>query len=340
MGQKISIIIPAFNMERFIKEAVLSVITQKDISLNDIEIIVINDGSNDNTERIVRELIKKHGDFIKCISFETNAGVLTATVEGLANARGKYICLLDADDIWHSNKLSEVVSCFADGYDLVFHEGEFIDASGYFLNKPVKCMIDDDKIADSIRTFNGGFPMGSSISFRRSMLDLELLISVFNSFKDKKVERSIHQDSAILHTLLSRSDIKIKCIRNNLYGYRMHENNDSLKSDFDNDSKLRKIFDGGLHTSLFATEIYKKSGLYYEDKGIEIGFMKFVYCKNFSLREKTLFNLYKDYYFLLKNNAFRGNKEKITKFIYPLFFRLPVTMRIFFRQIMSSFLPN
>lgn len=332
MGQKISIIIPAFNMERFIEEAVLSVTNQEGIPLDDIEIVIINDGSRDNTERIVGELIKKHGDFIKCINLETNAGVLTATVEGLTQARGEYICLLDADDVWRSNKLYEVVSCFEDGCDLVFHEGEFIDVNGNSLNKSVRCMMDDDKIAASIRTFNGGIPMGSSISFRRSRLDLELLVSVYNSFKEENVERSVHQDSAILHTLISRKDIKIKCIRNNLYGYRVHENNDSLKSDFDNDRRLRKIFNGGLHTTLFAIEIYKRSGLYYEDKRIETGFMKFLYCKNFSLREKNLLALFRDYYYLLKNNAFTGKKEKLTKFIYPLFFKLPVKLRKLIRR--------
>lgn len=327
MGKKISIITPAFNMERFIEQAVLSAVEQNGISLRDMEILVVNDGSQDSTEAIVEGLIKKHGDFIRLISLKANTGVLTATIEGLKKASGEYICLLDADDVWARNKLSEVTSCFEAGYDLVFHEGEFVDSNGNFLNKYVRCVIPDDLIAYNIKSFNGGTPLGSSISFRRSKLDLKLLIPVYESFREKNMEGFVYQDSAILHALMSGKDINIKCIRKSLYGYRVHESNSSLNSDFDNVERLREIFNKGLHTTLFAVEIYRKSGLYYEDKSIETGSMKFLYCKNFSLREKNLFALYRDYYFLLKNNAFIGKKEQLTKFIYPLFFRLPVKIR-------------
>jgi glycosyltransferase involved in cell wall biosynthesis len=78
MGQKISIIIPAFNMERFIEQAVQSAVEQDGISLSDLEILAVNDGSEDSTGHIVEGLIKKYGGFIRLISLKSNAGVLTA----------------------------------------------------------------------------------------------------------------------------------------------------------------------------------------------------------------------------------------------------------------------
>lgn len=319
-------------MESFIEQAVVSAVEQDGISPSDVEILVVNDGSEDGTGHIVEGLIRKHGGLIRLINLKSNAGVLTATIEGLKKAAGEYICLLDADDVWARNKLSEVVSCFESGYDLVFHEGEFIDSNGNSLNKYVRCVIPDDMIAYNIRSFNGGIPLGSSISFRRSKLDLELLNSVYEVFNDKSLERFVYQDSAILHTLMSRKDLNIKCIRKDLYDYRVHESNSSLNSDFDNVERLRETFNKGLQTTLFAIEIYKKSGLYYTDKSIETGFLKFLYCKNFSLKEKALLALFKDYYLLLRKNAFTGGKEKLTKFIYPFFFRLPVKLRVVIRQ--------
>ena len=95
---KVSVIIPAYNAEKFIEEAILSVLSQ---SYNNLECIVINDGSTDNTLDILKA-------FGKDIIFhnQSNMGVSQARNSGLKIARGGWIAFLDADDIWHPNKLS------------------------------------------------------------------------------------------------------------------------------------------------------------------------------------------------------------------------------------------
>ena len=89
----LSIIIPAYNVERFIARTLRTFISQ---SLEDCEIIVVNDGSKDKTLEIARQ-IAKNEPRIKIINQE-NKGVSVARNVGLENASGKYIYLMDSDD--------------------------------------------------------------------------------------------------------------------------------------------------------------------------------------------------------------------------------------------------
>ena len=90
----ISIIIPVFNAEKYIEECINSILNQ---TYSKIEIIIINDGSTDNSEKICLELSKKD-QRIKYI-YQNNAGVTVARKTGVENATGEWISFVDADDI-------------------------------------------------------------------------------------------------------------------------------------------------------------------------------------------------------------------------------------------------
>ena len=93
----ISVVMPAFNAERYICESIESVLNQ---SYENIELIVINDGSTDNTAQAVAHLMHA------IIYIETeNKGVSAARNLGIQQAKGEWIAFLDADDIWLPNKL-------------------------------------------------------------------------------------------------------------------------------------------------------------------------------------------------------------------------------------------
>ncbi|MEL6927283.1 MAG: glycosyltransferase family A protein [Cyanobacteria bacterium J06600_6] len=94
----ISIIIPAYNASQTIKETIESVRQQTD---NDWELIVVNDGSTDNTLAVIESINEPR---LKIIS-STNGGVAIARNRGIAEAQGKYLAFLDADDLWVANKL-------------------------------------------------------------------------------------------------------------------------------------------------------------------------------------------------------------------------------------------
>ncbi|MFA7689100.1 MAG: glycosyltransferase [Bacilli bacterium] len=96
----ISVIMPALNVENYIAEAIESILSQSGINF---ELIIINDGSKDSTQKIIDNYIKRYSN-IKCIK-QNNNGLSHARKEGLNIARGKYICFCDADDILEKNAL-------------------------------------------------------------------------------------------------------------------------------------------------------------------------------------------------------------------------------------------
>ena len=91
----ISVIIPVYNGAKFIESALNSVLKQ---DYQNFEIIVVNDGSIDNSETVIKTY---NVTYIK----QDNMGVAAARNNGIDNAKGKFIAFLDQDDIWVSNKL-------------------------------------------------------------------------------------------------------------------------------------------------------------------------------------------------------------------------------------------
>ncbi len=104
MQSLVSIIIPCFNTEKYIGEAIDSVLNQ---TYKNIEVLVVNDGSTDHSEEIIKSYLEKDKR-VKYI-FQDNNGVSSARNKGLENADGEIISFLDADDIWEKNNLEEKV---------------------------------------------------------------------------------------------------------------------------------------------------------------------------------------------------------------------------------------
>lgn len=102
----VSVIIPTYNYAHFISEAIESVL-QSNFPQSEIEIIVIDDGSTDDTFnkiKIYKDKVKYH--------FQTNQGKAEATRAGIGNAKGKYVFNLDADDLFLPDKIQNVVKIF------------------------------------------------------------------------------------------------------------------------------------------------------------------------------------------------------------------------------------
>lgn len=95
----VSVIITAYNVEKYIKQAIESVLVQN----IPLEIIIINDASTDNTEKVIYEYL--HLDFFKYIKNNTNIGVAKSRNRGINMSQGEYIAFLDADDWWERDKL-------------------------------------------------------------------------------------------------------------------------------------------------------------------------------------------------------------------------------------------
>lgn len=99
----VSVIIPTYNSEKYIAETLNSVLNQ---TYREIEIIIIDDCSKDNTFEIVKEYEKKYSNIV-CLKQEQNKGVAEARNRGIKKSRGRYIAFLDSDDLWYEKKLEK-----------------------------------------------------------------------------------------------------------------------------------------------------------------------------------------------------------------------------------------
>lgn len=99
--EKISVVIPTYNRQHTLLRAVNSVLQQ---SYSELEILIIDDGSTDSTEEIVRTIEDYR---VRYIPLGKNQGVANARNFGVANAEGEWIAFQDSDDSWHKDKLEK-----------------------------------------------------------------------------------------------------------------------------------------------------------------------------------------------------------------------------------------
>ncbi|MCC8187536.1 MAG: glycosyltransferase [Bacteroides sp.] len=125
---KVSIIIPMYNTAEYVYEALTSIMEQ---TLQEIEIIVVNDGSTDQSPNIVRELSEKDPR-IQLIHQE-NQGQSVARNQGIARATGTYLYFMDSDDVLHKEALSACYACCErDTLDFVFFNAEILNKDNSF----------------------------------------------------------------------------------------------------------------------------------------------------------------------------------------------------------------
>ena len=124
----ISVIIPAYNAERTIKETIQSVLNQ---SFQDLELLIINDGSQDSTLDVV-ESIQDPRIRVFCYP---NAGSSASRNRGIALAKGEYVSFIDADDLWTADKLEAQYKALQENPQaaVAYSWTDHIDESGQFL---------------------------------------------------------------------------------------------------------------------------------------------------------------------------------------------------------------
>lgn len=130
---KVSIIMPAYNAERYITEAIQSVIAQ---TFTDWELIVIDDASQDSTVEIVQKFSAQNSRILLYRNMQ-NSGVSATRNRGLDMAIGEYVAFLDSDDIWASDKLEkQIYALLAENAQICYSSYSFIDLSGNSIRIP------------------------------------------------------------------------------------------------------------------------------------------------------------------------------------------------------------
>ena len=217
--EKITIIIPVYNVEKYIKDSIESAINQ---THNNLEIILINDESTDLSGEICEEYAKRD-DRIKVVH-QKNKGLAGARNTGLELATGKYIMFLDSDDTFEldacENLYNEIEKTSAD-----FVIGNYIntDVDGTKWQKPAFDTNKYSKFKLSIYDYNDSFYIMNSSAcnkiFSKSFLD---------KLNIKFTDRAIAED-AIFTTYCFIKSTNVYYIPNIIFNYRQR-NNDSISS--------------------------------------------------------------------------------------------------------------
>ena len=123
----VSIVVPVYNAARFLEDTIKTVQEQ---TYNNWELLLVNDCSTDNSVEMINEYIKKD-DRIKLFNQEKNGGAALARNRGIDEASGKYLCYIDADDLWDKEKLEKQVKFMKEkDCEFSFTGYEFADENG------------------------------------------------------------------------------------------------------------------------------------------------------------------------------------------------------------------
>lgn len=221
MTPLVSVVIPTYNQPALLAETLKSVFAQ---TFSDYEIIIVNDGSTDNTLETLRPIVQSRAGRVRIIS-QQNRGIGAARNRGIDEAQGKYVALLDHDDLWLPQKLQAQVDLFMRHPRVIASSVPFS-----FSNAPAVAAFDADAlgavdgvIERPMRTAAQGhnFTMTSTLMFNR-----ERAVGLRHGEIRGAVE-----DMQFQIGLLARGPFGIAS-RTILAVYRVHDQNYSRRSDF------------------------------------------------------------------------------------------------------------
>lgn len=256
MNNLISVIIPAYNIEKYIQKCVLSVLKQ---TYTNLEIIIVNDGSTDKTGAVCDELAKTD-DRIKVLH-QQNMGLSEARNNGIKLASGEYISLIDGDDIVKKDFLRNMADAMKDNVDVV--------VGGY------KTVVDTKKIL-CINEMSNSTLSGKDATIRLLTKQEDFFVIAWNKLYKRGLftknniwypAKRIHEDNLTTYKLLSKArNVTIIDSSDYLYVKRAGSITDKSKKDLQIQEKINaaneaiKYFPSGdLHEaakySLFLAQI-------------------------------------------------------------------------------------
>ncbi|MGL5881169.1 MAG: glycosyltransferase family 2 protein [Xenococcaceae cyanobacterium] len=215
---KVSVIIPAYNAMKYLPETVESVLKQ---TLTDFELLIVNDGSTDNIVEWASQLTdctpcRLRDRRVRLIS-QINQGTAIARNQGIIEAKGEYIALLDADDIWEATKLEKQAKCLDNNpaVGLVDTWAMIIDENGNATGRIRDHEVEGDVYHKVYEACDSPICCGSSPMIRRSCFDV---LGLF--------DRDIYAEDVDMWIRIA-SRYHYGLVKEVLVRYRQHPNNKS-----------------------------------------------------------------------------------------------------------------
>ncbi|WP_168188894.1 glycosyltransferase family 2 protein [Thiomicrorhabdus sediminis] len=214
----VSVLIPSYNHGGFIKEAIVSVINQ---SYKNIELIIIDDGSLDNSVDVINEMLEQCES--RFVNFQliarANKGLSATLNEGLNRSKGKYFTSLASDDVFLPNKVEQQVNVMeANPYiDMLFGGMQVIDDSSLVLKTY--------NVPERVYEFNDFILQDYFLPSVTLMYRLDRVLSI-GGYED-----NIAVDDWYMWLKASSAGLKLKSVPQVFSQYRRHENNFSKQAE-------------------------------------------------------------------------------------------------------------
>ena len=250
---KVSVIVPVYNVEKYIKKCLDSLINQ---TIQDIEIIVVNDGSKDNSERIIKEYEKNNPEKIVYVKKE-NGGLSDARNFGMPYAKGEYVAFLDSDDYVELDMYEKM-------YELAKKENSDMVECDFYWEYPSKTKID----------------IGQIYSNKKEMLQKARVVawnklinrSVLEETKIQFPKGYRYEDVEFTYKLIPYLN-KVSFVKEPFIHYIQRENSISNVQN----ERTREIFEVLEHV----IEYYKEKGIYEEyEQELEYTYTRILLCSS------------------------------------------------------------
>ena len=229
---KISVIIPVYNTVKYLKKCLESIVNQ---GFKDLEIIIINDGSTDNSEEIINKFKEKYE--IKYYS-KDNTGVADTRNLGVKLAKGKYICFVDSDDYLELDLFSKLEEYIDKDIDIIKYKMQTVNEKKEITQKlqgPVFDECTGEKAFSILNTVDEYIDVPCAYLFRTKYFKK-------NKFTFKK--NTYHEDFGLIPLVLVNAKTFVST---NIYGYNYLQTNNSITRNTNYEKTSRRVFDCIVH---------------------------------------------------------------------------------------------
>lgn len=223
---KFSLIVPVYNVENYLDKCLNSIFLN---NYKDYEVIIVNDGSTDNSEKIINEYVSKYSNIVYIK--QKNKGLSSARNAGVKKAKGDYILFIDSDDYIEKDLLNTLNKNLTDSPDILRYQLREV-----YDDKKVDC---NEIGFDSLK----GIKAFSKITKYKYIEVAVLYVYKTSFFKKNKFsfqEKIYHEDFALIPIIISKADM-VKSI--NYIGYNYVNRKSSIMNDNDEEKIIKKMDD-------------------------------------------------------------------------------------------------
>lgn len=227
---KVSVIVPVYNTEKYIKKCLDSLLTQ---TLQDIEIIIVNDGSTDNSEKVIKEIIelnKNNKIEIKYFKKENN-GLSSARNFGVRKATGKYISFIDSDDYIDKNLYKDLEKYIDKDIDLIKFKAQTVNSEYKVIEKfdgPVFEKVPGEKAYEKLCVDDKYLDIACIYLYRRDF---------FIKNKFKYALNTYHEDFGLTSLVIVQAK---SVVSTNIFGYYYLIQRENSITSIENEEKEEK----------------------------------------------------------------------------------------------------